>query len=316
MKLSIVTTLYKSSAYIEDFYNRCSIEAKKFANEDYEIIFVNDGSPDCSLSEAVKLTLRDHHIVVIDLSRNFGHHKAIMTGLAQAIGEYVFLIDSDLEEDPEWLTTFSSQMKLESADVVYGIQESRKGNWFERWSGELYYSALNLLTDINHPRNVVTARLMSRRYVNALMQFQEREMVISCLWAITGFKQSEVKIKKHMTSVSTYTIVKKLNYAINSIVSFSSIPLHFIFYFGLFILIFALLYATYLVILRLSLSTPLEGWTSVMISVWILGGMIISFLGLIGIYLSKVFSETKRRPLTIIREVYQRQSLEIDEATK
>ena len=106
MKLSIVTTLYQSGVHISEFHKRISSVAQRLVGDDYEIILVNDGSPDNSLDLAIKLTEQDSHISVVDLSRNFGHHKAMMTGLAHAEGKRVFLIDSDLEEEPEWLLTF------------------------------------------------------------------------------------------------------------------------------------------------------------------------------------------------------------------
>ncbi|MES2888867.1 MAG: glycosyltransferase family 2 protein [Pseudomonadota bacterium] len=304
MKLSIVATLYKSAPHLAEFHARATESAMRLVGEDYEILLVNDGSPDNSLELAVGLTRIDHHVTVVDLSRNFGHHKAMLAGLAQARGERIFLIDSDLEEEPEWLAEFGRLMEAEAADVIYGVQETRKGNWFERWSGELYYTMFNYLANIDHPRNIVTARLMSRRYVNALLQFREREMVISCLWVITGFKQCAHTVKKHMGSTTTYSLAKKIEHATNSITSFSEVPLRMIFYIGLTIFAGALLYAGYLVFHKLVLATPMDGWTSVMVSIWLLGGMIISFVGLIGIYLSKVFSETKQRPSTIVRAIH------------
>ena len=118
MKLSIVATLYQSAPYIAEFYQRATAVAREFARDDYEIVLVNDGSPDNSLELAVQLTEADHHVVLVDLSRNFGHHKAMMTGLAYSAGEQVFLIDSDLEEEPEWLLSFEEQMQQEASDVV------------------------------------------------------------------------------------------------------------------------------------------------------------------------------------------------------
>lgn len=308
MKLSIVATLYQSAPYIAEFHRRATAVARQFAGDDYEIVLVNDGSPDNSLDLAIQLTEADGHIVVVDLSRNFGHHKAMMTGLGHAKGARVFLIDSDLEEEPEYLTSFAAKMERDASDVVYGVQEKRKGGWFERWSGEAYYSVFNFLADIEHPRNIVTARLMTRRYVDALLKFQEREMVISCLWVITGFKQSSQVVKKHMTSATTYSLTRKIEHLTNSITSFSAVPLRLIFYTGVIIFACALLYAGYLVFHKLVLATPMDGWTSVMVSIWLLGGMIISFVGLIGIYLSKVFSETKQRPSTIVRQIYGQSS--------
>ena len=306
MKLSIVATLYRSAPYIAEFCLRAGAAASQLVGDDYEIVLVNDGSPDNSLDLAVALTRQNHHVVVVDLSRNFGHHKAMMVGLEHAIGEQVFLIDSDLEEEPEWLLEFSRTLVAESADVVYGVQQQRKGGWFERWSGEAWYTLFNWLCDIDHPRNIVTARLMTRRYLDALLQFRERELEISCLWLITGFKQCEVVVRKHMTSASTYSLAKKIEHATNTITSFSAVPLKLIFYMGLCIFAVALIFAIYLVFNRAVLHHAVDGYTSLMVSIWLLGGMIISFVGVIGIYLAKVFSETKQRPYAIIREIHGR----------
>ncbi|SPF51399.1 Putative glycosyltransferases (modular protein) [Syntrophobacter sp. SbD1] len=306
VKLSVVSTLYRSAPYIAEFLQRAGSAAQQLAGDDYEIILVNDGSPDESLDLAVQLSEADTHVVVVDLSRNFGHHKAMMAGLEHALGQRIFLIDSDLEEEPEWLLDFSDLMAAEKADVVYGKQQERKGGWFEKWSGEIYYSVFNWLCNIDHPRNIVTARLMTRRYVDALLRYREREVVISCLWVSTGFKQCEKVIKKHMSSSTTYSLPRKIEHAMNAIASFSEVPLKLIFYMGLSILACALGYAGYLCLNRVFLSRPMDGWTSVMVSVWVLGGVIISFIGVIGIYLAKVFSETKQRPYSIVRDVYGR----------
>lgn len=304
MKLSIVATLYRSAPCLAEFHARCTRVAQAFAGDDYEIVLVNDGSPDDSLERAVALTRADPHLVVVDLSRNFGHHKAMMTGLEHSRGERVFLIDSDLEEEPEWLPEFARAMEEENVDVVYGRQEERKGGWFERWSGEAYYTLFNWLTDIEHPRNIVTARLMTRRYVEALLRYRERELVISCLWVSAGFRQSEKVVKKHSSSATTYSLSRKISHAVNAITSFSEVPLRLIFYVGMAIFTVSMVYALDLIVARLFFRQIVDGWTSVMVSIWVLGGLVISFVGIIGIYLSKVFSETKQRPYTIVREVH------------
>ena len=128
MKLSIVTTLYQSSAHVFEFCQRARAAAEDYVCDDYEIILVNDGSPDDSLILAKDILNKNDKVKIVDLSRNFGHHKAMMTGMAHAKGELVFLIDSDLEEEPEWLETFAKQMKQDRCDVVYGVQERRKGS--------------------------------------------------------------------------------------------------------------------------------------------------------------------------------------------
>jgi putative glycosyltransferase len=306
VKLSIVATLYQSASYIAEFHQRASAAASQLAADDYEIVLVNDGSPDNSLDLAVQVAESDGHVVVVDLSRNFGHHKAMMTGLAHAKGERIFLIDSDLEEQPECLIGFSEQMLSESCDVVYGVQAQRKGNWFERWSGQWFYRFFKALTGLALPENVVTARLMTRRYVDALLRHEEREVFMAGLWYITGFVQCPQTVKKHGTSETTYTFRRKMSLLVNSVTSFSNAPLVSIFYIGISISLFALFYIAYLFIHWIFLAKPLSGWTSVMASIWLLGGMVISFIGVVGIYLSKIFSETKRRPYTIVRQVYAR----------
>jgi len=303
MRLSIVATLYRSAPYIEEFYWRAT-EAVKSLSDDYEIVLVNDGSPDDSLTRAVRLTESDSRVVLIDLSRNFGHHKAMMTGLSYAQGEKVFLIDSDLEEDPEWLLSFSKQMERDKCDVVYGMQEQRKGGLFERWSGELFYRFFRSLTGVALPENIVTARLMTKRYVDALLRHDEREIFLAGLWHITGFDQRPQTIKKGNTSETTYTFRHKISLLVNSVTSFSNAPLKAIFYVGVAISFLAVGYIMFLIINWVAFAKPLGGWTSVITSIWLLGGVIITFIGVIGIYLSKIFMETKRRPYTIVRAIY------------
>lgn len=307
MKLSIVATLYKSASHIAEFHQRVCAVAKQLAGEDYEIVLVNDGSPDNSLDLAVHLTEHDGHVVVVDLSRNFGHHKAIMTGLAQAKGDEIFLIDSDLEEEPEWVISFARQMQNTACDVVYGIQEHRKGGWFERLSGQWFYLFFKILTGLSLSENIVTARLMSRRYVDALLRHEEREIFLAGLWHITGFDQCPQVVKKHSTSKTTYTFRSKMSLLVNSVTSFSNAPLVGIFYIGVLISLCAIFYIIYLIVYWRFLAKPLSGWTSVMASIWLLGGLIISFIGVVGIYLSKIFSETKQRPYTIVRQIYAKQ---------
>lgn len=305
MKLSIVATLYQSESYIEEFCRRAKMAACKLVNDDYEIVLVNDGSPDNSLQIAVGICETDTHVRVVDLSRNFGHHKAMMTGLAYARGERIFLIDSDLEEEPEWLPRFAEQMVGDQCDVVYGVQAQRKGNIVERWSGQWFYSIFRLFTGMALPSNLVTARLMTRRYVQALLRHQERELFLAGIWQITGFKQSAEIVNKLSTSETTYTFRRKMSILVNSITSFSNAPLTGIFYIGATISVIAGMYIAYLLAHWMFFARPLSGWTSVMASIWLLGGLIISFIGIVGIYLSKIYSETKQRPYTIVRQIYK-----------
>lgn len=305
MKLSIVATLYKSEPYIDEFYQRASEAADKLFSTDYEIILVNDGSPDNSLDKAVELSKHDDKVKVVNLSRNFGHHKAMMTGLMHAKGELVFLIDSDLEEQPEWLELFYEKMNATQADVVYGVQETRKGGWFERLSGGLFYKAFNLFGHVKIPESLVTTRLMSKDYVQALVLHQETDSFIAGLWQLTGFDQVEIRLKKLSTSPTTYSLGKKLSLLVNAVTAFSNYPLILIFYLGVGVSLLSVTYILFLIANWFVYDNPLQGWTSLIASVWLFGGLILAALGVIGIYLGKVFIEVKRRPYTIIKAIYQ-----------
>jgi putative glycosyltransferase len=189
MRLSLVATLYKSAPHLLEFYERMTKCAQQITH-DYEMILVNDGSPDSSLDIALKLFEQDSRVKVVDLSRNFGHHKAMMTGLEHVQGEYVFLIDSDLEEPPETLKLFWDELQKDrDLDVVFGVQKKRKGGWFERFSGVLYYKIMNWLGEIKIPKNLLTVRLMSHHYTQSLIRYQEREMEFGVLAELVGFRK-------------------------------------------------------------------------------------------------------------------------------
>ena len=302
MRLSIVTTLYHSASYIEDFYQRAAASAQTIT-PDYEIIFVNDGSPDESLELAIALYERDKRVKIIDLSRNFGHHRAIMTGLVHAHGDLVFLIDSDLEEAPEILKTFYEEMKNSQTDVVYGVQKRRKGNSFERISGEVYYVLFKILSGYKAASNVLTARLMTRDYVRALVEHKEREFDIMGLWSLTGFRQSAVAVDKLSKGTTVYSLRRKISLSINTVTAFSSRPLLAIFLLGAIVLGLSGVAALYLMVEYL-IGGAVGGWSIAIVSIWLLGGLIISCLGVVGIYTAKIFIETKQRPYTIVRKFY------------
>jgi len=305
MKLSIVTTLFMSSDHIEDFCKRVKVAANEIVGNNYEIVIVNDMSPDNSLEIALKMQKLDNNITIIDLSRNFGHQKALLTGLKHCSGEQIFLIDSDLEEQPEWLISFSNKMKNDKVDIVYGVQNKRKGKFIERFTGFFYYPIFRMLTGIKQPNNIVTARLMNRKYLDSLLLHREYEVNISALGIITGFNQSSCKVDKISSSKTTFTFMMKFKLFIDSIISFSSAPLLLIFYLGILISLSSLIYILYLVFSYFFIINPPRGYTTIVASIWMFSGLIIFFIGLQGIYISKIFNEVKNRPISIIKDIYK-----------
>jgi len=304
MKLSIVTTMYNSAPYINEFYARICVAAEKITS-DYEIVFVNDGSPDDSLDIAVSLYEEDPKVRVIDLSRNFGHHEAIITGLDYSEGNLVFLIDCDLEEEPELLCKFYNKFNKSDADVVYGVQERRKGDFWERSSGNLFYFLLNKMSDCKITGNQLTARLMCRKYVKSLLLYnKESGLFLAGLMKITGYCQKAIPVRKLSKGSSVYSIRKKIALLLNSITSFTAYPLKLIFYFGFFISSVSFLFALYLILRKLIYNNISLGWSSLMVSLWFVGGVLMMFMGLIGVYLAKIYIQVKGRPIVIVKSIY------------
>jgi putative glycosyltransferase len=285
MRLSVVTTLYQSASYIEEFVRRVCVEADKLT-DDYEIIMVDDGSPDRSLEVALDIQKQNKHLCIIELSRNFGHHKAMMTGLEHAKGDLVFLIDVDLEEPPELLTLFSEEMQKGECDVVYGVQERRTGSKTKRLGGQLGWWLIQSLLPVRVPRNQSTVRLMKKQYVTELVRHKEQLTAIGGLWVLTGFRQTGILFDRHSHGSSGYSFLKRLRVLLESVTSFSERPLYGVFFLGI-------------------AGVVLEGWVSVMVSVWGLGGLILLCVGLVGLYVSRIFVETKNRPYVIVKRIYE-----------
>lgn len=307
MKISIVTTMYHSAPYLEEFFQRMKSSVEKIT-DNYEIIFVNDGSPDTS-SEIIRTLMLNHsHITLIELSRNFSHHKAIMTGLQHTNGDYIFLIDCDLEEEPESLIQFWQIMQQvqnsgKQIDLIHGVQEKRKGSWFEQISGELFFKILNFFSDIPIAVNPLLARLMTRRFLNSLLQFKEQALNYACIDTMTGYERMVIPLKKGHKEQSSYTISKKIKLAIHFITAVSAKPLIYIFYLGILVTLFSIIIFFYLIIRKLLYGIPLAGWTSVIASVWFFGGLLIFCMGTVALYISVIFLETKNRPYSIIKNI-------------
>lgn len=302
--ISIVTTVYNSERFIEDFYRR-SAAAAESTGFDFEMIIVNDGSPDSSRDRAVEIHRQDPRVAVVDLARNFGHHRAMMIGLAHAQGDLVFLQDSDLEEAPEDLGRFLQELEQTGADVIYGVQETRRGAALERIAGDLFYRIVEKVCAVSLPRNIVTSRLMRRYYVDALVSHDEREMVISGLWQLTGFDQRSIKVAKgQQKRPSSYSTLRKLELFIDFALSYSYRIPYILIWAGLLVVMISSLFIAYVVLNWLVAGSVLSGWTSIVASIAFFSGINMSMLGIVGYYAAKTFIETKRRPYSIVRQLY------------
>ena len=305
MRLSIVSTLYYSEPFLDEFIKRCLASAETITTE-FELILVDDGSPDASLSKALAHAQHDPRIKVIELSRNFGHHAAILAGLSFASGRLIFLLDSDLEEPPEILGTFLEEMEREKADVVFGVHDRSQGRLFHRWTGAMFWTVFNMMSDVKEETNRCTISLMTRQFAEVMSALPERRVSLNGLFAWPGFRQVPVRIERRIRrEKTTYTFRKRVSLFAASIVDFSATPLVLIFYLGLTIAGLAFATALYFIIEKIVYPEEvLSGFTSTIVSVWLVGGIIIAVLGIIGIYLSQIYNEAKGRPRSIVRKVY------------
>lgn len=305
--ISIVTALYRSENYLEKFVTLCEEALQEIHCTDYEIIMVNDGSPDNSLQKALELKQKNPKIRVVELSRNFGHHYALMAGLETADKELVFTIDCDLEISPISLVDFVEKYnKTPDVDVVYGVQEERKGNFVERVGGEVFYFIFEKIGGIKIPKNILTERLMNRKYLNALIEMGDRNLFLAGMFHYVGFRQVPLTIKKGLREEkSTYTLGKRISLAFVAITSFSSYPLTLLLRVGLGITFFSFAIAIGFIVYKIfNPEYVLIGFTSLIVAIFISLGIIIFSLGLLGLYIDRIFTQTKNRQRYIIRKIY------------
>ena len=302
MSVSLVTTLYRSGPYVDEFVARCLA----LMGADDELVLVDDGSPDSSLALARERAAIDSRIIVVELTRNFGHHLAILAGLSLAQGERVFFVDSDLEEAPELLRQFAMVMDGTGADVVFGIHDHTGKSLLRKATSRTFWRLFNWASDSTTPLDICNVRLMTRRYVDALVSLPERNVFLGGMFHWVGFKQIAIPVERHLQrSKSTYSFVSRIALAVRSVVSFSTAPLKAMFMFGMAISTFSFLVAIYYIVLKIIDPAIQLGFTTLIISIWFLSGINVACLGIIGIYLAYTYTETKGRPRVIVREIFR-----------
>lgn len=303
MKLSIVSTVFRSEATITRFIDRVRDVAKDFDGS-YEIVLVNDGSPDRSRDMILDQAQVHRDIKFIELSRNFGHHEALRTGIEHAQGDVIFLLDSDLEEDPAWFHILHDKLRETKADLVCGVQVKRKGKVFEQFSGALFYAVFNRLSHVQIVPNATVARVMTKKFATSIVAYEERTAFLPGLFAYSGFKQATVPVNKHSKKDTSYSVRRRLSLGINAITSFSSRPLQYIFAVGLMGVMVSVALLAIAIMQRLWAGVEPTTVTAILISMWLLGGMIISAIGLVGFYVTRIFDEVKARPKVIISSIH------------
>ncbi len=310
--LSVVVPLYNEEENVVQLHQRLT-SASDTWGEDYELIFVNDGSYDNTIELLKDCHRKDNKVKVVDLSRNFGHQAAISAGIKCAKGDAVVVMDGDLQDPPEELSRFLDKWR-EGYHVVYAIRTKRKENIFKRISYKLFYRILAFLGDIDIPLDSGDFCVMDKRVINVLNnEMIEVQRFIRGLRAYAGFRQIGVKSERASRAAGEvkYTFKKLLKLAIDGILDFSSFPLRISTYLGFLIAIPSFIFGVVILIQKFTGSTFLggaasetPGLTFLTIGVLFLFGLIMIMLGIMGEYVGRIYMEVKRRPTYIINEIY------------
>ncbi len=303
--LSVVIPVFNESEVIGAFYDRISKVMDSLNSVSYEMIFVDDGSIDNSYQILVDLANSDTNVRVVKFSRNFGHQTAITAGIDLSKGDAVVIIDVDLQDPPELIKTFIGKWE-EGYDVVYGVREKREGeSRMKLLTATLFYRILKMLVKIDIPLDVGDFKLISRRVVKQLVALRERDRFVRGLISWVGFKQTGVHYArdKRYTGETKYPYGKMIRFAIDGITSFSSIPLKLSTWLGYLTSLLAFVYMCYVFFQKI-FGYTVQGWATIMVGMFFLGGVQLICLGIIGEYIGRIFNEIKQRPLYVIEEMY------------
>lgn len=299
-RISVVTSLYRVAPYIEEFYKRSCAALEKIPGE-HEFVFVDDGSPDESRAMVLGIIDRDPRVRLVELSRNFGQHRAVWIGLQHTRGELVFLIDADLEEDPELLASFYTRMEEARGeiDVVFGVMLQRKGDLDERLGGAVFYWLINRVLNIPLTPNILIARLMTRNYVDRLLEFGDVEPFLGALLELNGFRQVAVPCPKTSRGSSSYTFSRRLRLALDAMFALGAKPMTWILWAGVWIA--AVGFAGVIgAILRKGGAAEMA-----LASVWLMGGFILTAVGVVGAYVGRILTQVRNRPVAIVRQIHE-----------
>jgi dolichol-phosphate mannosyltransferase len=304
-KYSLIVPIYNEEETLPELYRRLSGVMERLDGS-VQLILVNDGSRDRSLSLMQDLHQRDSRVCYLSLARNFGHQTAVTAGINFSQGQVVIVLDADLQDPPELIPDMVEKWR-QGYQVVYAQRTKRKQEgWFKRFTAYAFYRLLKRLADVDIPSDTGDFCLMDRQVVNVLNAMPERNRYIRGLRAWIGFRQTSVLFEREPRFAGDvkYTFRKSFSLAINSLVSFSRVPLRFSTYLGLFSATLALLMAILVLYWRLHQShSPLTGFATIAIAVFFFGSVQLICIGILGEYIGRIYEEVKGRPLYTLAEV-------------
>ena len=303
-KLSIIVPCYNEEEVVPLFYS----ETKKVLNalvEDYEIIFINDGSSDNTISKILEITKKDKKVSYISFSRNFGKESAMYAGLKNAVGDYVTIMDADLQHSPVLLPNMLKIIKESNYDSVATKRNSRSGEGIGRsLFSKLFFNIINKSSNIKIEDGAMDYRLMNRKMVDAVLALSEYNRFTKGIFSWVGFNTYwlEVENNERVAGKTSWDFFGLVKYAISGLLDFSNAPLDIASFVGLLMTVFAFIYLIIIVIKYILVGDPVQGWATLICVILIIGGIQLFCLGIIGQYVGKTYMESKKRPHYIVND--------------
>lgn len=305
VKFSVVIPVFNEEENLEVLYARLT-KVMESVGEPYEIIFVDDGSTDNSFQILRDLHRKDNNVKVIRFTKNFGQDIARTAALDYCRGENVILMDADLQDQPEEIPKLLAKLN-EGYDVVYGLRKERQDNLYRRLSSKVYFQLVAKLTNQTVNPQITSFRILTRRAVDYMNEFRERSRFYGGLVTWLGFPSATVEIEhgRRFAGKTKYSFWKLLRNAAEGVISFSDIPLRLMGYFGFIVSTVSFILGIYMLVRWFIWDIPVSGYTSIIVSMAFLGGVVLIFLGVIGQYISRIHIEVKKRPLYVIRDMIE-----------
>ena len=300
--ISIVSPVYRAEKILPILVSEINLVMERIG-EDYEIILVDDRSPDNSWEVMKVLSSQNPKIKSIRLSRNFGQHSAIFAGLTKTKGDWVVVMDCDMQDQPKEIAKLYKKA-LEGYDIVLGQRENRKDKFLKKLTSRLFYKVFNYLSGANFDNNVANFGIYHQKTIKSILDMGDYVKFFSLFINWIGFKSISIPIEhgEREEGKSTYSVGRLFKQAFNVIISFSDKPLRLFINFGLSISVLSFIVGIYYLYLALTGKIAQPGFSSLILSIWFLSGIIISCIGIVGVYLGKTFDQTKGRPTFIIDE--------------
>jgi len=315
MKISVVIPSYQCAPFIDELHDRLC-KTLITITDDYEIIFINDSSPDFDWDVIQRLATLDHHVIGINFTRNFGQHVAITAGVHYCSGDYLVVMDGDLQDQPEMIPLMMKKIQ-EGYDVVVGKRYNRHDSFLKKISSTIFYKTYDYLTDNMSDPGLCNFGVYSKKVIENYRIFKEQYRFFPLFVRWLGFPTCIIDIEHQARpeGKSSYSLRKLINLALDSITAQSNKPLKLSIKFGFILSSLSLIYGLVLLYKKLFIGIPVEGWTTTTVAIFFMGGLLFANLGILGLYIGKVFDETKQRPLFIIKEIINKDNSRVENSS-